>query len=111
MPTLNPSPSGFKFSATKNTKTPPGAGASILPLVVIGYCSLTTDAPVATPVAVATPDAAQTLGGVGPAVELTASARDDNGNGDIVHLVNPGASNAATSDAITHTWAHTWPPS
>jgi hypothetical protein len=111
MPTLNPSPSGFQFSVSKNTKTPPGAGASILPLVVIGYCSDTTNAPIATPVPIATPDAAVSAGGIGPAVELAACALDDNGQVDLVHLVNSGASNAATYGAITQTWANASAPS
>jgi hypothetical protein len=111
MPTLNPSPSGFQFTVTKNTKTPPGAGASILPLVVIGYCSNTTDAPVATPVPIATPDAAQEAGTKGAAVELAACALDDNGQVDLVHLVNSGASNAATYGTITESWANASAPS
>lgn len=111
MPTLTPSPSGFQFTVTKNTATPPGAGASILPLVVIGYCTDTTNAPVNTPVPVATPEAAQTAGAIGPAVELAACALDDNGQVDLVHLVNCAASNAATYGTITQTWANATAPS
>lgn len=110
MPTLNPSPSGFQFRVTKNTKTPPGAGASILPLVVIGYCSNTTDAPVATPQPFSTPDAVETAGTTGDAVELAACALDDNGQVDLVHLVNSGGANAGTYGAITNSFAHGTPP-
>jgi len=110
MPTLNPSPSGFKFSVTKSTKTPPGVGGSILPLVVIGYCSNTTDLPVNTPTPLATPDAVQTAGGVGPAVELAACALDNNGQVDLVHVVNVDCSNAAAYGAFTNSFASGTPP-
>lgn len=111
MPTITPSPSGFRFNVTKNTATPPGAGVSILPLVVIGYCTDTTNAPVNTPIPISTPDAAKTAGGLGPCVELAACALDDNGQCKLVHLVNVAAANAASYSAITQTWAHASPPS
>ena len=110
MPTITPSPSGFQFRPSKNVATPPGAGASILPLVVIGYCSDTTNAPVNTPLPISTPNAAKTAGSKGPAVELAACALDDNGQVKLVHLVNCDASNAASYGAITQTWANASPP-
>ncbi len=110
MPTISPNPGGFQFEVEKDTKTPPGTPASILPLVVIGYCTNTTDAPVAEPVPITEPSAAQTLGGEGPAVELSAAALDPNGRVSLVHLVNTGASNAATYGTLAQSWANAAPP-
>lgn len=111
MPAISPNPQGFQFQVTKNTDTPPGAPASILPLVVIGHCTDTTNAPVATPRPIATPNAAKTTGGIGPAVELTACALDANGQVSLVHLVNSGTNVAATYGSITQTWANASAPS
>lgn len=110
MPTITPNPAGFEFNVEKDTKTPPGTPSSILPLVVIGYCTDTTNAPIAEPVPVSEPSAAQAAGGRGPAVELAAGALDPNGQVSLVHLVNVSASNAATYGAITQDWANALPP-
>lgn len=110
MPTITPNPGGFQFEVEKDTRTPPGTPASVLPLVVIGHCSDTTNAPIATPVPITEPGAAQTAGGEGPAVELAAGALDPNGKVSLVHLVNSGASNAATYGTITESWANAAPP-
>jgi hypothetical protein len=107
---IAPNDAGFEFEVEKDTKTPPGAPASVLPLVVIGYCTDTTNAPVAVPVPLTEPGAVQTAGGEGPAVELGACALDPNGRCRQIHLINTGAANAATYGAITQTWAHASPP-
>lgn len=110
MPTISPNPAGFEFDVEKDTKTPPGTPASILPLVVVGYCTDTTNAPIAEPVPISEPSAAQSAGGRGPAVELAAGALDPNGRVSLVHLLNSGASNAATYGTITEDWANASPP-
>jgi hypothetical protein len=110
MPALTPNPQGFQIEVEKDTTTPPGAGASILPLVVIGHCTNTVDAPVNVPVPIATPNAAKLAGGMGPAVELAACALDDNGDVGLVHLVNVTATNPASYGAITQAWANDTPP-
>ena len=110
MPTINPNPGGFQFEVEKDTKTPPGTPSSILPLVVIGHCSNTTDSPVNEPVPHTEPSAVQSLGGVGPAVELAACALDPNGRVSQVHLINCDTTNAATYGAITESWANAAPP-
>jgi hypothetical protein len=107
---IAPNDAGFEFDVEKDTKTPPGAPASVLPLVVIGYCTDTTNAPVAVPVPLTEPGAVQTAGGEGPAVELGACALDPNGRCRQIHLINTGAANAATYGAITQTWDNAAPP-
>ncbi len=111
MPTVAPNPAGFEFEVEKDTKTPPGAPASVLPLVVIGYCSDTVNAPVNEPVPITEPSAVQSLGGIGAAVELGACALDPNGRCRQIHLINTTAANVATYGAITQTWAHATAPS
>jgi hypothetical protein len=107
---IAPNPAGFEFEVEKDTKTPPGAPASVLPLVVIGHCSDTTNAPIAEPIPITEPSAVQTAGGVGPAVELGAAALDPNGRVRQIHLINSGAANAATYGTITESWANAAPP-
>ncbi len=111
MPTVAPNPAGFELEVEKDTKTPPGAPASVLPLVVIGYCSDTANAPINEPVPITEPSAVQTLGGIGTAVELGAAALDPNGRCRQIHLINTTAANVATYGAITQTWAHVTAPS
>lgn len=110
MPTVSPNPGGFEFSVEKDTKTPPGTPASVLPLVVIGYCTNTTDAPIAEPVPITEPGAVQTIGGRGPAVELGAGALDPNGQVSLIHLVNSGASTPGSYGTLTESWASATPP-
>lgn len=102
MPTINPNPAGFQFEVEKDTKTPPGTPTSVLPLVVIGYCPALA---IATPTPVSEPGAAQTVGGRGPGVELSAGALDPNGRVSLVHMVNPGANNPGSYGALEQTWA------
>jgi hypothetical protein len=101
---LTPNPQGFKLTIRKRTASPPGIGASILPLVLIGYASNTTGLPIAEPAPIATPSAAQTAGGTGPLVEHAAYALGANGGVSLVHMINAGGANPGTYGSITQSW-------
>lgn len=79
-------PRGFEFEVQEDVTAPAGVPASILPLVVVGYC---TDLTVATPTAFASPGAIAEECGQGIGAECGSYLLGTEGNVGLIHMLNP----------------------
>lgn len=91
-------PQGFEFSVEKDTTSPAGITASILPLAVVGFC---TDLAIAEPTPFATPGAIEESAGEGIGAECGCYLLGSEGQVGLIHLINPGSATDGAYGSIT----------